>query len=377
MESRFWSEPTVIQAATGVASHRSTTSVCPPPRKAMATSSLLSPQYARAAHPLPRRLFPLRPAVASPATAAEGLRLRVRRAPPPAQAKFGKFDAADAPTEAEQPAALADVYGAAEQTAVTEDDSCLPPDLEGAIWQSGKASADFVNSGGMRGIAELLIPQLEFLNEEGAQAEVWALSRILLDTLAQETGQIVKAIFPDAGVAALLKYQWKDAQFKCASLSDRKPVDTDDGVVVMIIPDHQMLEAVERIATQLADDPIRPLIMWNPRLVSGDVGVGYNVRNLRRNFLSTFTTVYSMRPLPTGAIFRCYPEKWKVFYDDPNRPNRYLLARESSSRPDATDIEIIFGGGGASEQSEEEPSMMTNVMAVFSSVSRFMRVITK
>uniref|UniRef100_A0A453QNM9 DUF1995 domain-containing protein n=2 Tax=Aegilops tauschii subsp. strangulata TaxID=200361 RepID=A0A453QNM9_AEGTS len=225
--------------------------------------------------------------------------------------------------------------------------------------------------------AELLIPQLEFLNQEGAQAEVWALSRILLDTLAEETGQVVKAVFPDAGVAALLKHQWKDAKFKCASLSDRKPVDTDDGVVVMIIPDHQMLESVERIASQLADDPIRPLVMWNPRLVSGDVGVGYNVRNLRRNFLSTFTTVYSMRPLPTGAIFRCYPEKWKVFYDDPKRPNRYLLARESSSRPDATDIEIIFGGGGASEQPEEEPSMMTNVMAAFSSVSRFMRVISK
>ncbi|BAS96139.1 Os06g0146300, partial [Oryza sativa Japonica Group] len=30
--------------------------------------------------------------------------------------------------------------------------SCLPSDLEGAIWQSGKASADFVNSGGMRAI---------------------------------------------------------------------------------------------------------------------------------------------------------------------------------------------------------------------------------
>lgn len=40
------------------------------------------------------------------------------------------------------------------------------------------------------------------------------------------------------------------------SLSDRKPVDTDDGVVVMIIPDHQMLESVERIASQLADDPV-------------------------------------------------------------------------------------------------------------------------
>nr|BAJ85168.1 predicted protein [Hordeum vulgare subsp. vulgare]BAJ91605.1 predicted protein [Hordeum vulgare subsp. vulgare]BAK02769.1 predicted protein [Hordeum vulgare subsp. vulgare]BAK05216.1 predicted protein [Hordeum vulgare subsp. vulgare] len=339
-----------------------------------ASPALLSPQYARPSPPRPRRLLPPH---LPPSTAADRLRLRVRRGPSPAQAKFGKFDAADAPTEAAPAApATSEVDGAAGQ-AVLEDDSCLPPDLEGAIWQSGKASADFVNSGGMRGIAELLIPQLEFLNQEGAQAEVWALSRILLDTLAEETGQVVKAIFPDAGVAALLKHQWQDAKFKCASLSDRKPVDTDDGVVVMIIPDHQMLESVERIASQLADDPIRPLVMWNPRLVSGDVGVGYNVRNLRRNFLSTFTTVYSMRPLPTGAIFRCYPEKWKVFYDDPKRPNRYLLARESSSRPDATDIEIIFGGGGASEQPDEEPSMMNNVMAAFSSVSRFMRVISK
>ncbi|XBI75813.1 uncharacterized protein LOC119287756 [Triticum dicoccoides] len=341
----------------------------------MATSpALLSRQYARPSHPLPRQLLAPSPVAVA---ASPAVRLRVRRGPTPAQAKFGKFDAADAPTEAGPTAPATSEADGAAGKAVLEDDSCLPSDLEGAIWQSGKASADFVNSGGMRGIAELLIPQLEFLNQEGAQAEVWALSRILLDTLAEETGQVVKAVFPDAGVAALLKHQWKDAKFKCASLSDRKPVDTDDGVVVMIIPDHQMLESVERIASQLADDPIRPLVMWNPRLVSGDVGVGYNVRNLRRNFLSTFTTVYSMRPLPTGAIFRCYPEKWKVFYDDPKRPNRYLLARESSSRPDATDIEIIFGGGGASEQPEEEPSMMTNVMAAFSSVSRFMRVISK
>ncbi|KAG2609364.1 uncharacterized protein LOC120702593 [Panicum virgatum] len=337
------------------------------------TAPLLSPQRGRAAH-LPRRLPA--PPLACPLHATARLRslLSLRRALLPCGAKFGKFDASDAPAEAEEEESAADGAVAQAQLA-EEDDSCLPSDLEGAIRQSGKASADFVNSGGMRAIAELLIPQLEFLNEEGAQEELWALSKIFLDTLVQETGQKVTAIFPDAGAAALLKYQWTDAQFKCASLSDRKPVGPEDEVAVMIIPDHQMLESVERIASQLSDDPIRPLIMWNPRLVSGDVGVGFNVRNLRRNFLSTFTTVYSMRPLPTGAVFRCFPGKWKVFYDDPSRPNRYLLARELTSRPDATDIERIFGG--ADEQSEESQSLMNNVMGVFSSVSRFMRVISK
>ncbi|KAK3131594.1 hypothetical protein QOZ80_6AG0508560 [Eleusine coracana subsp. coracana] len=336
------------------------------------TAPLLSPH--RACRTLPGRSVPPPPLafdLAAPARLRP--RLCARRAPPPCTAKFGKFDASDAPAEAEETEAAAANDGAAQQA--EEDDSCLPSDLEGAIRQSGKASADFVNSGGMRAIAELLIPQLEFLNEEGAQAELWALARIFLDTLVEETGQKVTAIFPDAGAAALLKYQWQDAPFKCSSLSDRKPISAEDEVAVMIIPDHQMLESVERIASQLADDPIRPLVMWNPRLVSGDVGVGFNVRNLRRNFLSTFTTVYSMRPMPTGAIFRCYPGNWKVFFDDPNRPNRYLLARELTSRPDATDVERIFGG--VDEQSEEAPSLMNNVKGVFSSVSRFMRVISK
>ncbi|KAF6146354.1 hypothetical protein GIB67_020448 [Kingdonia uniflora] len=99
-----------------------------------------------------------------------------------------------------------------------EDDSCLPSDLEGAVRQSSEASGVFVTSGGTRAIVELLIPQLQFLDDEGAQGELWELSRVFLDTLIEETGcQRVKAIFPDAGAAALLKYRWKDAAFSFAS----------------------------------------------------------------------------------------------------------------------------------------------------------------
>ncbi|XP_070016744.1 uncharacterized protein [Nicotiana sylvestris] len=102
----------------------------------------------------------------------------------------------------------------------------------------------------------------------------------------------VKAIFPDAGAAALLKYRWKDATFGFSSLGDRKPVSREDEIVVMVVPDYQMLGYVEKIASDLSDDPPRPLIMWNPRLISEDVGVGINVRRLRRNFLSVSPRVY-------------------------------------------------------------------------------------
>ncbi|KAK8573489.1 hypothetical protein V6N13_009580 [Hibiscus sabdariffa] len=257
-----------------------------------------------------------------------------------------------------------------------EDDSCLPSDLEGAVRQSGEASALFVSSGGMRAIVELLIPQLQFLDDEGAQAELWELSRIFLDTLIEETGgQKVKAIFPDAGAAALLKYRWKDAAFGFASLSDRKPVESQDEIIVMVVPDYQMLERVQRIASELSDDPPRPLIMWNPRLISEDVGVGVNVRQLRRYFLSSFTTVYSMRPLAAGAVFRCYPGLWKVFYDDKDRLGRYLLAKELVSRPDAEELEIIFGN--TEETSEQGPSLFGQAAGIFSSLNRFVKAISK
>lgn len=44
--------------------------------------------------------------------------------------------------------------------------------------------------------------------------------------------------------------------FSLYSLSDRKPVEKEDEIIVMIVPDYQMLEYVERIASDLSDDPV-------------------------------------------------------------------------------------------------------------------------
>ncbi|RWW42714.1 hypothetical protein BHE74_00051700 [Ensete ventricosum] len=276
-----------------------------------------------------------------------------------ARAKFENFDApSDVP--------LLSSYGPNSGTGAVpeqqelDQDSDLPSDLEGAIRQSSQASASFISSGGMRAIVELLIPQIQFLDAEGAQAELWELSRIFLESLIEESGgQRVKAIFPDAGAAALLKYQWADANFGFSSLSDRKPVDNEDEVVIMVVPDYQMLEYVERVATLLSEDP---------------VSISFLVLS-NCDTCSTFTVVYSMRPLPTGAIFRCYPGMWKVFYDDANRPGRYLLAKEQPGRPDATDIELTFGN--VDEKSEKAPSFLDKAVSMFTSINRFMKAISR
>ncbi|XP_057427354.1 uncharacterized protein LOC130720689 isoform X2 [Lotus japonicus] len=269
------------------------------------------------------------------------------------RAKFEKFQGeplqeAQDPSSSSSSSSLENTQTSLEDE--EEDDSCLPPDLEGAVRQSSEAAAIFVTSGGMRAIVELLIPQLQFLDDEGAQLELWELSKIFLDKLMEETNcRNVKAIFPDAGVAALLKYRWKDALFSFASLSDRKPVASEDEIVVMIVPDYQMLEYVQKIASNLSNDPPTPLIMWNPRLVSEDVGVGFNVRNLRRYFLRL----------------------WKVFSDDKDRPNRYLLEKEYTNRPDAEDIEMLFAN--EEQKSEEGESLFDKAAGIFSSINRFMK----
>ncbi|CAN6455976.1 unnamed protein product [Victoria cruziana] len=333
----------------------STASLCVPPSGCPFPYSALLP---RAATP-PRRSL-----VAAGLGGKRQLRLQAR-------AKFERFEGVEVNVDGDGDGGIPEAAEPAE-----EDDSVLPSDMEGAIRQSSHASALFIASGGTRAIVELLIPELQFLDDEGAQVELWELSRIYLESLREELGsQRIRAIFPDAGAAALLKYRWKDATFGFSSLSDRKPVYNEDEVVVLVLPDYPMLEYVEKVATQLSEFPQRPLVMWNPRLISEDVGVGFNVRQLRKYFLSTFTTVYSMRPLPAGAVFRCYPGLWKVFYDDKDRPNRYLLAKEQPSRPDAEELEIIFGN--ATEKSDSGPSLLSGAMSIFSSLNRFMKAISR
>eukprot|EP00250_Pteridium_aquilinum_P016017 c22895_g1_i1 orf=167-1099(-) len=262
-----------------------------------------------------RRAFSLTPAPSSSSSS-----LRVRR-----HAKFQRFEQGEEEAEVQAAASRAEgngtafvvedinpVLGSSEPVMEDKaDDSVLPDDLAGAVLHSSESTAYYVTAGGTRAIVELQLPELENLDEEGAQQKLWDLARFYLESLQKDLKtERLKAIFPDAGAAALLKHLWSDATFSFGSLNDRRPINSEDEVVVLVVPDYQMISEVQKIASFLSEDTEnegRPLIMWNPRLFSGDVGIGLNVRRTRDNFVSTFTVVYSMRPLPEGAIFRRYP----------------------------------------------------------------------
>lgn len=96
---------------------------------------------------------------------------------------------------------------------------------------------------------------------------------------------------------------------------------------------------------------------------------------------------------------------WKVFFDDKDRPNRYILGQEMISRPDSEDLEVskvqyieldsilwlwsftkkhcfgfgclqmIFGEGG--DDSEKGQSFFSEAVGIFNSLNRFMKFISK
>jgi hypothetical protein len=46
-------------------------------------------------------------------------------------------------------------------------------------------------------------------------------------------------VYPDSGVAAMLQNSWKEGNYRISSLTDRRPVDEADDLIVLAAPDPQ------------------------------------------------------------------------------------------------------------------------------------------
>lgn len=250
----------------------------------------------------------------------------------------------------------------------------LPDSLGDALAQAGAATAEALASGGpgARALVELLLPDLwdpasgAVFAEEGDQQRFWKLTRRYAEELVASSpaGTRVRALYPDAGVAAMLKSQWggKDAKlaFDVAAITDREPARAGvDDVVVLAAPDPQSLAAAVKAADAARDSGI-PCVMFNPRLVSGDVGIGLNVRRLRDGFLASFATAYALRPVgEVGTVYKRWPGKWQVFVEDESAPGRYKLAGDGKgfdAAPAGEALDLIFSRALSSPLSRNSSS---------------------
>ncbi|GIL48885.1 hypothetical protein Vafri_5306, partial [Volvox africanus] len=139
-------------------------------------------------------------------------------------------------------------------------------------------------------------------------------------------------VYPDAGVAAMLSHQWQDRAFNIASLNDRRPVDSDDELVVIACVDPPGAEDCIRVVRQIREQDEqagvldRPIVLFNQRMSSGDVGLGLNARRIRNEFLKNFAVTYSLRPIgDIGTVFRRYPGQWKVGRVGRSRPHGAMM----------------------------------------------------
>ena len=182
------------------------------------------------------------------------------------------------------------------------------------------------------------------------------LCRFFVEGLASELGAPpggVRAVFPDAGCAALLSQRWKgQVSFGLASLDDRSPQVQNLTALVICAPDPQGADASERLAA-IAAEAGAACVVLNPRLASGDAGIGLNARRTRERFTSRLAVTYCLRPVGDGTVFRRFPGPYQVFAADAAQPGRYRLIAQLDSRPGGEELAEMLD---AAERERDGPS---------------------
>jgi hypothetical protein len=209
------------------------------------------------------------------------------------------------------------------------------------------------------------------------------LCRFFVEQLSSSLGApagSVRAMFPDAGVAALLTQRWRgQVAFTLGSLNDRSlPVPEEGGLTAVVVcaPDPQGVADAQRVAAAAADAGAA-VVLLNPRLASGDAGIGLNARRVRENFLSRLTVTYSLRPVGDGTVYRRYPGLYKVFAGDEASPGRFRLIAETASRPAGEDLAEMLdaaarGGEGPDGEGARPQTLVENIGSSIGSMMRFM-----
>lgn len=274
---------------------------------------------------------------------------------------------------------------AVDEVAEFREDDVLPDSLEDSISQAATACAEAIRAGCTRCIVEILVPEFwdpvsgAVFKDEGDQQRWWRLTRRFLDDLLQEMpGRRARVLYPDMGVAAMLANEWQDRVFDVSAMTDRRAVQEDDDLIFLAAPDPPTLDDCRR--SERDAGPTRPVVMFNPRLTSGDVGAGLSMRRLREQFLGPFQVVYSICPVgDVGSVFRRYGQPWKVFVEDTETPGRYRLAAQRDTRPSGEDLDrIVTEALGMAPTAEEEGGAGGIAVALASAMremQRFMRQI--
>ena len=166
---------------------------------------------------------------------------------------------------------------------------------------------------------------------------------------------------PDDGAAALMQSQWSslgvgvgsvlDTTIISRQLPNKTATDMDTAtatevpvadadIIMILIPDAHGIDAVRKLVAEIeqrllyddsdgkdeaGDSPRKDvtIVLFNPSVVSSEVGVGLRSRSIMKELVNAWETVYCLKPNESGAVYRSYPMSWKVFLEDEELAGRY------------------------------------------------------
>lgn len=221
----------------------------------------------------------------------------------------------------------------------------LPPDLRQAEAQLREALRVALKSNGSgRWTIELRFVGLRLL----------PLGMRLAQALKGE-GMSLRVLCPDAGATALARRDHPGLAALISSLSDHRRLQQEAAesqenephpLLLVVGPGPSDYELVEGVCISHPG----PVVLLNPTLEDGAVGIGSVARARRKGFLAQWQVAYALQPFANGALRRAYPGDWELYRLD---PEGFRLAGAFPQKPSSEEQAETLAGeipGGLKQQ---------------------------
>lgn len=151
-------------------------------------------------------------------------------------------------------------------------------------------------------------------------------------------------LFPDAGAAALARREGPSLAPSVRSLADHQRLQAADAamletpsLLLLVAPSLAEYDEVEAVCTAHRG----AVVLLNPSLEDGAVGIGRVARDRRRGFLAGWQSAYALIPQSASALRRVHPHDWELYRLD---ADGYRLAAQFDHRPDGEEQEAALQG---------------------------------
>jgi hypothetical protein len=170
----------------------------------------------------------------------------------------------------------------------------------------------------------------------------------------RERQPALKLLFADAGATALARRDGESLAPLIASLAEHRrlqegaagagegaplPVASPVPLLLLVQPSPSDYGMVEAICAAHRG----PVVLLNPTLEDGAVGIGSVARARRKGFLAQWRAAYALRPFADSALRRAHPGEWEVYRLD---PDGFRLAGCFPQKPSAEEQATVLSGEG-------------------------------